>query len=510
MNNVNATITIEVNNLRVKIGGNDILKGIDFEIKTSESIGIVGESGSGKTMMVRSLIGLLPTIAKPSGDYKIDGEEFNLNAPEKHWRKVRGSEIGIIMQDPFTALDPLKKCGAQILDGVPKNKKPGFDVIAALKEVGLPADISDRYPFELSGGQRQRIVISAALATQPRLLIADEATTALDVITQKEILDLIDEIRNARGMPLIIITHNIRLAKTRCNRILVMDNGRIVEQGTAINVIEKPQSGATRTLIEADRFLQAIPFADSNSGGDMLFRAVGLNKRFGSVTALDNVTVEVCCGESVGIAGLSGSGKTTLARCITGLTRADSGQIKYLGKNSIQLVFQDPYSSLNPAHKIRFILEEALKASGRPLNELEEIISLAEVPSGLLNRKPANLSGGQRQRVAIARALAPRPDMLICDESVSALDVVVQNQILKTLEKLRHERSLAVLFITHDLSVLRMIAGRVYIMNHGRIVESGAVEKIFEDATDEYTKALIQAASFGGKQYAPGELTPSI
>jgi peptide/nickel transport system ATP-binding protein len=311
-------------------------------------------------------------------------------------------------------------------------------------------------------------------------------------------------------MPLIIITHNIRLAKTRCGRILVMDNGRIVEQGTSKNVIESPQSEMTKTLVEADRFLQASPYAASNSGSDVLLRAVDLNKRFGSVHALVNVNVEVCSGECVGIVGQSGSGKTTLARCLMGLTKVDSGQIKYFGKNSAQIVFQDPYSSLNPAHKIRFILEEALKASGRPLDELEEIISLAEVPSELLGRKPANLSGGQRQRVAIARALAPRPNLLICDESVSALDVVVQNQILKTLEKLRHERNLAVLFITHDLSVLRMIAGRVYVMNHGRVVENGIAQGIFESSKDEYTKALIEASAFGSRQYTFGELSPSI
>ncbi|MDR1565531.1 MAG: ABC transporter ATP-binding protein [Oscillospiraceae bacterium] len=504
------TITIEVNNLRVKISGNEILKGIDFKINTNESIGIVGESGSGKTMMVRSLMGLLPNAAKPSGNYKIDGQRFKLNASEKQWKRVRGSSIGMVIQDPFTALDPLKKCGAQILDGVPKAKRSSFDVSSALKEVGLPADVAGRYPFELSGGQRQRVVISAALATQPRLLIADEATTALDVITQKEILDLIDTIRSAHGMPLIIITHNIRLAKTRCDRILVMDNGRIVEQGASKNVTEAPEAEATKTLIEADRFLQASSYAEANSGGDVLLRAVDLNKRFGSIAALINVNVEVCRSECVGIVGQSGSGKTTLARCLTGLTKADSGEVKFFGKNSIQIVFQDPYSSLNPAHTIQFILEEALKASGRPLDELEEIISLAEVPRELLSRRPASLSGGQRQRVAIARALAPRPDLLICDESVSALDVVVQNQILKTLDKLRHERKLAILFITHDLSVLRMIAGRVYVMNHGRVVESGTAQRIFEAATDEYTKALIEASAFGSKPHVLGELSPSI
>ena len=504
------TIKIEISGLRVQISGNEILKGIDFELGGSESVGIVGQSGSGKTMMMRSLIGLLPNQAKPSGDYRIDEQSIPLDAREKQWTKIRGSAIGMVMQDPFTALDPLKKCGKQILDGVPKQKKAAFDIGSALKEVGLPADAADRYPFELSGGQRQRIVIAASLATQPRLLIADEATTALDVITQKEILDLIDSIRSVRAMPLIIITHNIRLAKTRCDRILVMENGKIVEEGSALKVTEQPRSQAAKELIEADRFLQVKSFSDSHSGGDTLLRAVNLNKRFGSVNALMDVSIDVCAGECVGIVGQSGSGKTTLARCLVGLTKEDSGSVKYFGKSRAQIVFQDPYASLNPAHTIRYILESALKASNRPLSELGELISLAEVPEELLDRKPAKLSGGQRQRVAIARALAPRPDLLICDESVSALDVVVQNQILNMLEKLRRERCLAVLFITHDLSVLRMIAGRVYVMNEGRVVEHGTTRQIFESAKNSYTKTLIEAAAFGSAEPAPGELIPFI
>lgn len=504
------TIKINISGLRVQISGNEILKGIDFQLEGNESVAIVGKSGSGKTMMMRSLIGLLPNQAKPAGDYKIDGQKFKLNASEKEWAKIRGSAIGMVMQDPFTALDPLKKCGKQILDGVPGEQKTTFDIESVLKEVGLPTDVANRYPFELSGGQRQRVVIAASLATQPRLLIADEATTALDVITQQEILDLIDQIRSRRGMPLILITHNIRLAKTRCDRVLVMEDGKIVEEGTAKAITEQPRSEAAKTLIEADRFLQIKSFSDSHSGGDTLLRAVNLNKRFGDVNALNDVSIDVCTGECVGIVGQSGSGKTTLARCLVGLTKADSGSVKYFGVNRPQIVFQDPYSSLNPAHTIRYILESALKASNRPLDELEELISLAEVPTELLDRKPAKLSGGQRQRVAIARALAPRPDLLICDESVSALDVVVQNQILNMLEKLRRERGLAILFITHDLSVLRMIAGRVYVMNQGRVIEHGTTRQIFESAKDSYTKALIEAAAFGSAEYAPGELVPFI
>ena len=226
---------------------------------------------------------------------------------------------------------------------------------------------------------------------------------------------------------------------------------------------------------------------------------MNLNKRFGNVNALSDVSIDVFAGECVGIVGQSGSGKTTLARCLVGLTKVDSGSVKYNKKTCAQIVFQDPYSSLNPAHTIRYTLESALKASNRPLSELDELISLAEVPEVLMECKPAKLSGGQRQRVAIARALAPRPDLLICDESVSALDVVIQNQILNMLKNLRNERNLSVLFITHDLSVLRMIAGRVYVMNEGRVVEHGTARQIFESATNGYTKELIEAAAFGAE-----------
>jgi len=490
---------IDIENLKVTIGPHEILKGVDFSLESGESVAIVGESGSGKTMLTRSLIGLLHPSAKPSGSYKIDKTEFPLSGNEKKWRRIRGNDgICMIMQDPFTALDPTKKCGVQIADGVPKEKLKGFNVSKLLAEVGLSAQIADRYPAQLSGGQRQRVVIAAALATEPRLLIADEATTALDVITQKEIFELIDKIRTQRGMPIIIITHSIRLAKERSSKIFVMDNGMIVESGSTKDITTNPKAISTKTLLNADRFLQNLPYASCNVDGEKILSAKDLSKNFGKTKALDNVSIDVHSGECVGIVGQSGSGKTTLARCIIGLTTPDKGEIKYFGKARPQIVFQDPYSSLNPSHTIRYVLEEALEASKRPKSELQEIISLAEVDEKLLARKPSNLSGGQRQRVAIARALAARPDLLICDESVSALDVVVQNQILKTLVKLREERNMAILFITHDLSVLRMIACRVYVMNKAKVVESGTSQQIFESAADAYTKKLIEASVFEG------------
>ena len=301
-------ITIDVKGLFVRIGGSEILKGVDFTLEENEAVGIVGESGSGKTMLVRSLIGLLPPGAKPSGNYKIDGAAWSLSATERQWQNVRGGGIGMVMQDPFTALDPTKKCGRQIAAGVPKSKRATFSVTTALQEVGLPENVSGRYPSQLSGGQRQRVVIAAALATAPRLLIADEATTALDVITQQEILDLIDGIRRQRHMPLILITHNIRLAKQRTDRIFVMAEGNVAEAGATATVIANPQNENTRNLLEADRFLQRSPYAPDGSGGEVILSAKGLSKKFGKIAALDDVNIEICAGECVGVAGQSGSG----------------------------------------------------------------------------------------------------------------------------------------------------------------------------------------------------------
>ncbi|MDR0817608.1 MAG: amidohydrolase family protein [Clostridiales Family XIII bacterium] len=512
----NSTITLSIRDLRVNIAGKEILRGIDFDLNEDISIGIVGESGSGKTMFVRSAIGLLPPAAEVTGEYEIDGAAFRLNAKESKWRKVRGSEIGMIMQDPFTALDPLKKCGRQILNGVPGANRKSFDLNAALAEVGLPEKVAQQHPFELSGGMRQRVVIAAALATEPKLLIADEATTALDVITQREILDLIDEIRVHRGMPLILITHDIKLARQRTDKIIVMERGQIVESGDTKEVIDHPKEDYTKMLIDADRFLNVSAYPEYAVGGEILLKVDHLVRRFGKFTALDDVSIEVGEGECVGIVGESGSGKTTLARCIAGLSHAQSGTIKYFGKGSPQIVFQDPYSSLNPAHTVRYILEEALTASGRPKSELGELIGLAEIEPELLDRKPAKLSGGQRQRVAIARSLAPHPDLLICDESVSALDIVIQNQILRTIERLRKERGLAIIFITHDLSVVRMIASRIYVMHDAKVVEEGSTERIFEGTKDPYTKELIAASSYGRvdvteqNMWKPGDLTPPL
>ena len=487
-------INVKVQDLTVDIDSQHILNGLEFHLENNDAIGIVGESGSGKSMLVKSLIGLLPRGSRADGILSIDNTTYSFRSKERVWRKIRGSSIGMVMQDPFTALNPSAKCGQQIRAGVPKSMRSSFSIEQALMEVGLPSSVQDRYPSQLSGGQRQRVVIAAALATKPRLLIADEATTALDVITQEEILDLIFRIREERHMPIILITHNILLARKRTNRIYVMDHGYIVESGNTSQILKQPEDKKTKELLEANQFLIQAPYASGATQEKAILCVQQLHKSFDKTKALDDVSIIVDVGECVGIVGQSGSGKTTLGRCIVGLQQADSGRINYFGRGNVQMVFQDPYSTLNPAHTVRYILEEALEAAGRAKSELEELISITEIDPLLLTRKPAGLSGGQRQRVAIARALAPRPDLIICDESVSALDVKVQNQILRMIERLRLERNLAILFITHDLAVLRMLASRVYVMHEAKIVEHAYTKDIFTNAKDPYTQKLIAAS----------------
>jgi peptide/nickel transport system ATP-binding protein len=498
--------TLSVKDLTVSIGGKHVLAGVNFALESAIAVGIVGESGSGKTMLAKSLLGLLPRGSEVSGEYRVEGEEMSLTAKEKEWNRIRGRLVGLILQDPFTALEPLGKCGEQILEGVPKERRKDFDVEAALAEVGLPADVRHRYPSELSGGQRQRVVIAATLATNPDLLIADEATTSLDVVTQKEVLDLIEKLSKKREMPLVIISHDIGLVSERTDYVLVMQDGHIVEEGPVKDVVEHPSTEYAKKLIEANRALSAEEYPETPQAGGLVIEAKDLRKSFDGFAALGGVSIEVRRGECVGVVGESGSGKTTFARCLVGLERPDSGSIEYLGKGHPQMVFQDPYSSLNPAHTVKYILLEAIRASGYSQSEtkakLQEILSLAELSGEFVTRKAAQLSGGQRQRVAIARALAPGAELLICDEPVSALDVIVQNQILDTIERLRLERGLSVLFITHDLSVARRIADRIYVMHGGSVVEHGTVQDIFENPREAYTKELIAAAFSGGRDSA--------
>ncbi|MDR0884893.1 MAG: ABC transporter ATP-binding protein [Clostridiales Family XIII bacterium] len=495
-----------IKNLKVDIASNEILHGIDLDILAGHTIGIVGESGSGKSILSKTLTGLLPDFSTASGEYVLEGENRNLNASDKEWYDVRGTNITLILQDPFTALDSMRKIKSQILDGVRKSDRADFDVISALSEVGLDENVANSYPGELSGGMRQRVVIASALATNPDILIADESTTALDTITQKEVLDLLARIKESRHMTIILISHDLPLIAERADYIVVMNDGQIVERGDADEIMHHPQHAYTQKLIHANKLNIRNSFLESNE--NTILTVTNLSKSFGEKQALHDVSIQAKRGEIIGIVGESGSGKTTLARTIVGLTKADGGTIELNEKTCgfPQIVFQDPYSSLNSALKIRTILAEAIRA-GEKVNakcgkigeiiedhNVEKLMDMVDLPHHYLNRRPGSLSGGERQRIAIARAIATNPSILICDESVASLDASVRAQILEMLYDMREKLSLTILFITHDLSVVREIADRAYVMNHGQIVEEGSTDMILNHPRHPYTQKLVEAA----------------
>ncbi|GLU88989.1 ABC transporter ATP-binding protein [Agromyces sp. NBRC 114283] len=500
---------------------------LSFAIAPAASLALIGESGSGKTLTAKSLVGLLPPGFRAAGTLGIDGREHRLEQTDASWRAVRGREVSLLLQDPFTSLSPVHRCGPQIawtLEAKAGRRLPAraldAEVARRLDEVNLPARVARAHPHELSGGMRQRVAIAAALASDPRLLIADEPTTALDASNQAEILDLLRELQHERGMAMLLISHDLGLVRGRTDEVLVMRHGEVVERGATARVLSAPEHQYTKALIAADPALAldaAVPaeasgLAEASGPAEAsavdaapLVRAAGVVKRFGERTVLDGVDLDVAAGEIVGIVGESGSGKSTLARCIAGLEREDGGTIAFDGAmlapgrrsrtpGQMQIVFQDPYSSLNPMMTIGQILREALAVGGRAAAEVPGLLETVGLPADAAAKRPAQLSGGQRQRVAIARALAPRPRLLICDESVSALDVQVQAQILELLGRLREELGVAILFISHDLAVVRRIADTVTVVWQGRVVERGPCARVLDAPVEEYTKLLVAAA----------------
>ncbi|QBE50207.1 ABC transporter ATP-binding protein [Leucobacter triazinivorans] len=478
-------------------------------------LAIIGESGSGKSMTARAITGLLPRGVQAAGAAEIDGYGYDLSTTaDRVWAQVRGRRAVLLLQDPFTSLSPVLRCGRQIALTIEARLRaagetPGRGTLRAeverrLAEVQLPVRVADQYPSELSGGMRQRVAIAAALAAEPRLLIADEPTTALDASTQGEVLDLLRGLQATHSMGLILISHDLGVIEGRADRVLVMRHGEVVERGDTARVLRSPRHPYTRALIDANPSVgDAVPGAAA--GGPPLLIAEGLSKSFGDTSALADASVEVAAGQVLAIVGESGSGKSTLARAIAGLEVPDSGSVTLDGRvlpagrrgrrpQEIQIVFQDPYSTLNPSFTIRQSLDEAIRAGGARDRTVAELLELVELDPALAERRPSQLSGGQRQRVAIARALAPGPQLLICDESVSALDVSVQAQILDLLARLRDELGLAMLFITHDLGVVARIADRVVVLRRGEIVERGETMRILREPAHEYTRLLVSAA----------------
>jgi peptide/nickel transport system ATP-binding protein len=596
---------LELSGLQItKEDGSLLVDGVSLEVGVGDAVAVVGESGSGKSLTARASVGLLPRGLTATGSIRYRGQEL-VGMSERSRSRMRGAEVTMILQDPFTMLHPMLRCGNLITETLrgENGKRLGRkqrreEAVRRLAEVGIddPA-VARRYPFELSGGMRQRVAIAAALAQDPKLLIADEPSTALDVTTQKEILDLLAELKRSRGMALVLITHDLRVAFSVCDRINVMYAGSLAEVGTPAAVAARPTHPYTLGLLlaepPADRRIDDLiaipgsvpsasavtdrcPFAERcrwaadscrdhrrqptvlgaqttwcerfdeiaaqmdrvrvehqeaaaegvapTTRSDALVRLSGLEVTYPprgrhghEVQALCGVSFDIVPGESLGIVGESGSGKTTLGRCMTGLATPTGGKLEIAGvdatsfaalsnadrrkvRRSVQMIFQDPYSTLNPARTIGAAISEAMALRLERSADSKEVGALLErvgLPPAYASRKPVALSGGERQRVAIARAISVEPSLLICDEPVSALDVSVQAQILGLLRQIREDTGVAFMFITHDLAVVRQIADQVHVVYKGQIVESGPVGEILDAPAHAYTKRLVSSIPRG-------------
>ncbi|CAK7053992.1 ABC transporter ATP-binding protein [Kerstersia gyiorum] len=502
------------------------VRDVSYDVHAGEILCLVGESGSGKSMSANAIMGLLPDYLQPeAGRILFRGRDL-LQTGEEDMRKLRGREIAMVFQEPLSALNPVMTVGDQILEVLRVHQAyPGPQgvqrVLELLEFVGLPepATLYKAYPFRLSGGQRQRVVIAMALALEPGLLIADEPTTALDVTTQAQILALIKRIQREKGMGVVFVTHDFGVVAEIADRVAVMERGVLVEQGPAVQVLEKPQHPYTRKLIAAVPGRRGTALPDMNEG--CVMRVDGLRKVYASgsrllgtrreVVAADDVSFAVHQGETLGIVGESGSGKSTIGKCLLRLTHVDGGAIHFGGvditrmserefrplRKDVQMIFQDPFASLNPRHTVGRIITDGPRANGVPMAEAERraraLLERVGLEASAYDRHPGQFSGGQRQRIGIARALALEPRLLVADESVSALDVSVQEQVLALLADLQRSLNIAMIFITHDLRVAAQICHRVAVMHKGKVVEYGPAASIFDAPSDPYTQRLVQA-----------------
>lgn len=554
---------LDIQNLSLRFGNNEILKKVSFSIPKGKIVGVVGESGSGKSITSLAVMGLLPKSAQIPSESEIlfhsDSKTIDLLklSPEQK-RKYRGNEIGMIFQEPMTSLNPSIRCGEQVEEAIRLHLK--MEKTAAKKRVielfekvllPNPERIYKAYPHELSGGQRQRVMIAMAISCNPKILIADEPTTALDVTVQRTILDLIKHLQREIGLSCIFISHDLGVIAEVCDEVVVMYQGEIVEKGSVQEIFENPKENYTKGLIacrprldirqkdlptiadylknenykseiytsdERQAFHQEIysqkPILEVKNLSKYFYSKPSLfGKEEISVKAVDDVSFKVYPGETMGLVGESGSGKTTLSRTVLLLEKPTEGEIFYHGKDivklskeeirklrkEIQIIFQDPYSSLNPRMNISEILTSPMKVHSIGKNQKERIEKAGDLLEkvGLsrsdLKKYPHEFSGGQRQRIGIARALALNPKFIICDESVSALDVSVQAQVLNLLNDLKEEFGLTYIFISHDLAVVKYMSDQLLVMQHGQPKELGDADEIYENPTTQYTKDLIEA-----------------
>ncbi|RSZ62384.1 ABC transporter ATP-binding protein [Corynebacterium hylobatis] len=466
---------LEVRDLRV---GDGLVGGVSFTVGRGERVGIIGESGSGKSLTALSVMGLLPRGLHANGSVKLLDQE-TVGLPDRRMRPLRGKVAAMVFQEPMTALDPLMSVGKQVAEAAGRR-----DVADLFTRVALDPARMGAYPHELSGGQRQRVLIAMALAGEPDLLICDEPTTALDVTVQGQILELLDDLVDRLGISLLFITHDLGVINRMCRRVLVMSEGRIVEDGETRQVLRSPAHPYTRRLVAASR---PGPPAEVRDVGEPVLSLDKVTRRYGDTLALDGVSLTVHRGERLGVVGGSGSGKTTLLRQFAGLDTPDSGTVT-VGAG-VQVVFQDPQSSLNP----RLRIGRSVAEGGGDQERVAEVLAEVGLPEDAAERFPHQFSGGQRQRISIARAVAGRPEVLLADEPVSALDVSVRAQVLDLLDHLVEEYGLTLVFITHDLSVLRQVCSTVAVMYQGRIVEHGPTEQVWADPQHEYTRSLLAA-----------------
>ncbi|BBZ41932.1 dipeptide ABC transporter ATP-binding protein [Mycobacterium conspicuum] len=519
---------LSVEGLEVRFGhGEPAVCGVDLSVSRGHTVALVGESGSGKSTTAAAILGLLPPGGRTTGGRIVfDGLDIT-SGNQRLLRSIRGQHIGYVPQDPMTNLNPVWKVGFQISEALRANvrgRAARRRAVQLLAEAGMPdaATQAGKYPHQLSGGMCQRALIAIGLAGRPQLLIADEPTSALDVTVQRQVLDHLQRLTDELGAALLLITHDLALAAERAESVVVMNRGVVVESGAAQSILTEPRHDYTRRLVAAAPSL-ARPKVRPPVGDDTILVASELTKiyreshgapwRRSELRAVDAVSFELRRASTLAIVGESGSGKSTLARMVLGLLPATSGTVVFDGttdvgrmnrsqalafRRRVQPVFQNPYSSLDPMYSVFRVIEEPLRIHGigdRKQREqaVRELIDEVALPSSMLTRRPRELSGGQRQRVAIARALALRPEVLVCDEAVSALDVLVQAQILDLLADLQARLGLTYLFISHDLAVVRQIADHVLVMRRGRVVEQAPTEEVFTRPREEYTRQLLQA-----------------
>lgn len=556
---------LDIQDLHVGFPGHQAVRGLNLTINAGETLALVGESGCGKSATALSLMRLVAEPGKISGRILFDGQDL-LTLPDRQMRQLRGNALSMIFQEPMTSLNPVLSIGQQISETLrlhealtPAQARTRAIELLDLVKIPEPARRVNDYPHNLSGGQRQRVMIAMAVACRPRLLIADEPTTALDVTIQAQILALLDNLRREFSMSLLLITHDLGLVAQWADRVAVMYAGQKVEEAQAADLFQSsthrfsPKHSYTRGLLatslhmDQDRHyrthrLAEIHHAPTDEGFTLLtppsliHRATDTNQppllslknihtRYstaqGKVLAVDDVSLTILPGETLGLVGESGCGKSTLSKTILRLLPPSHGQIVFDGQDittlkesrlkalrqRVQMIFQDPYASLNPRHSIQHILETPLIVHGlgdrsQRQQAIKNIIDRVGLPQSSLSRYPHEFSGGQRQRIGIARALVVRPSLVICDEPVSALDVSIQAQILNLLVELKNEMGLSLLFISHDLAVVRYIADRVMVMQNGRCVESGDHHSIWHQPQHPYTRKLIDAVPGGGQRGA--------